>query len=235
MRISDEFVHQTGPPASGEPKVERLVAIIGGHVVGEPIRTSEHVLLEKGNYLSHFYDYKYASTGVKGAATRDKKKIEYIRRRLFSQAEEDGFLGSKSKENPEIPHGVLPEVLFQALKTLVKPLLATRSRLVFTDFDKVLQSETAENREKIMEAYENMKAWPWSDSSLQEFNDYKKQKDQNNADERCIRGTSGPTLCRKSQQCLGCPALSVSKYSPYASSTKQQQGTTSTRRVSGRR
>jgi hypothetical protein len=75
MRISDEFVHQTGPPASGEPKVERLVAIIGGHVVGEPIRTSEHVLLEKGNYLSHFYDYKYASTGVKGAATRDKQKL----------------------------------------------------------------------------------------------------------------------------------------------------------------
>jgi hypothetical protein len=47
MRISDEFVHQTGPPASGEPKVERLVAIIGGHVVGEPIRTQSTFCLRK--------------------------------------------------------------------------------------------------------------------------------------------------------------------------------------------
>ena len=69
----------------------------------------------------------------------------------------------------------------------MKPLIRTHSRLVFTNFEKVLQSESADNREKIMEAYENMKAWPWSDSNLYACNDHMKQKDQRNPEERTIR------------------------------------------------
>ena len=75
MRISETFVHKTGLPASGEPKVNRLVAIISGHVLGELIRTSEHDLLETGSYLSRFYDYEYASPGVKGKGGEKKKSI----------------------------------------------------------------------------------------------------------------------------------------------------------------
>ena len=76
MRISETFVHKTGLPASGEPEVKRLVAIISGHVLGESIRTCEHDLLEKGSYLSCFYDYAYVSPG--------EKKINYINLRPFS-------------------------------------------------------------------------------------------------------------------------------------------------------
>lgn len=117
-----------------------------------------------------------------------KRAIEYIQEADQVRAEE--LIDTESKQVPTIPHGSLSDGTFQRLRTLVEGI-SRSGQIKFSETNSGMENETAENKDHLKEAYDNMHAYPLPRTVVPvAINDFqRKHKERNDPSKLTIRQT----------------------------------------------